>query len=1058
MTKAQRRAATAVVLFLITVALLALIRNASPDLLDAQRATKLSTFDKAERNAIKDAAIIDFFFMAAYGALFVFLFSLIQRPRQPDKLHPAAWAGSVFAIGGLLADVAENAFLLMAIDAESDGWLDEMRIASIVKWGLLGTATLTLVTLALLRAWRPPLPLGPSTAKPDGADWSPAKANVGVCLSGGGIRSAAFSLGALQVLREKGKLDKAKYLAAASGGGYLAAGWALSNNQDIPAGDPKQPWAPGSPEERWFRDHSSYLIPDTAGGFAGLFRLLAGLVVNLVLIGVLLSAVSRPIGWAMHEAHKELRAGPPVVLASDDIAKVVISPLTRAGTVEMGPDERPVRRFAITVAPDPDDSTPACFYKPDEKKRVDRCVKVVTGAAGIVEVQAGKVKVVRQPKVKIDEGSGPLAGVAQVTEGPRVAVADELVADEADPAPANFKVERHARIATKTGLKAMTWPTYDDWIWQLVGGLLGASLLVALGAMVFRPVVKRSERVRSMARALGGTGLAAFVVLIALPWLVVWLPRTLADLADKTANSATGSAAFDYLVPGGGLLALVLTAANQYRAGGSGKDGSGTGDSKGSIFKKIKDTLKGKEKELKWYELNPLKIAVFVLSMAAVVVVFVNSLQFSAANGWKGTLMGFGLVRESLPPEAFLEDRIELLILVGALGAFALVADAHAWSLFPFYKERLSSAYLLHRPAGDPTRAEPVPYHEIVPFSSLDPAAKPQLIACCAVNLSEYGVVPPGRRAASFTFSSTEIGGPLVGYATPAQYDMLPENRKRDLTVASAMAISGAAFSPAMGKTNLGPVGALLALANLRLGVWLPNPHRAKDPAKAEKEWDWRRFRRPHWVWYLRELTNKYKHNRRYLYVTDGGHWDNLGLVELLRRGCTEIYCISGAGDRSESFGTIGEAVALAREELGVEIQLDCSDLRPSTTPASPAWKRQLLRPGAKDKAANFAKAPAVKGTFKYTWSNPEVDGVIYYVEADLTENMPFDVHTFAENESDFPDDSTADQVFNHRQFESYRALGRHQAAAAVKLTEKPPPEPSCAQKLKRRVKKAICP
>jgi hypothetical protein len=235
-----------------------------------------------------------------------------------------------------------------------------------------------------------------------------------------------------------------------------------------------------------------------------------------------------------------------------------------------------------------------------------------------------------------------------------------------------------------------------------------------------------------------------------------------------------------------------------------------------------------------------------------------------------------------------------------------------------------------------------------------------------------------------------------------------------------------------MGKFNLGPIGGLLALANLRLGVWIPHPRRVRDCGPSE--WTWWRLRRPHWVWFLRELTNKYAFNRRYLYVSDGGHWDNLGLVELLRRGCTEIYCISGAGDGAVSFGTIGEAIALAREELGVEIDLDPSPLRSATKAPTPAPDRELRREGSKDKASVYAAAAAKKGTFRYTRNPGAAPGVIYYVEADLTADMPFDVHSFAEAESPFPDDSTGDQVFNHRQFESYRALGYHQAIKAVEL------------------------
>jgi hypothetical protein len=93
------------------------------------------------------------------------------------------------------------------------------------------------------------------------------------------------------------------------------------------------------------------------------------------------------------------------------------------------------------------------------------------------------------------------------------------------------------------------------------------------------------------------------------------------------------------------------------------------------------------------------------------------------------------------------------------------------------------------------------------------------------------------------------------------------------------------------------------------------------------------RVGRPGWTWWLREVLNRYERGSRYVYVSDGGHWENLGLVELLRRGCTEIVCVNAGGDGQNSFSTIGEAMALAREEVGVEITLDPSPLRPPLKP-----------------------------------------------------------------------------------------------------------------------------
>jgi hypothetical protein len=95
---------------------------------------------------------------------------------------------------------------------------------------------------------------------------TPEEGKVGISCSGGGIRSAAFSLGALQLLDQKGKLREAAYLAAVSGGAYLAA--AISTVAKTGPGDSdpallrvKGPFAPSSPEEQYLRNRSSYLAP-----------------------------------------------------------------------------------------------------------------------------------------------------------------------------------------------------------------------------------------------------------------------------------------------------------------------------------------------------------------------------------------------------------------------------------------------------------------------------------------------------------------------------------------------------------------------------------------------------------------------------------------------------------------------------------------------------------------------------------------------------------------------------------------------------------------------------
>jgi hypothetical protein len=247
------------------------------------------------------------------------------------------------------------------------------------------------------------------------------------------------------------------------------------------------------------------------------------------------------------------------------------------------------------------------------------------------------------------------------------------------------------------------------------------------------------------------------------------------------------------------------------------------------------------------------------------------------------------------------------------------------------------------------------------------------------------------------------------------------------------MAISGAAISPGMGKMSRGLLGSLLALVNVRLGVWLPSPKALEEHHSGQHlnpAW------KPWWGWYLREVLGVFRPTGRFLYVSDGGHWENLGLVELFRRGCTEIYCISAAGDGTESFSTIAEALALARELFWVEVAVCLTALRPGTVGEGRHLRRR--RKGAKPSDPRedvaWCPAPYVVATFTYPPRNgrPEVQGSLLLLEANLAKDVPWDVQAWAEANPAFPDDPTTDQLFDHRQFESYLALGRYQMRAGL--------------------------
>ena len=113
-------------------------------------------------------------------------------------------------------------------------------------------------------------------------------------------------------------------------------------------------------------------------------------------------------------------------------------------------------------------------------------------------------------------------------------------------------------------------------------------------------------------------------------------------------------------------------------------------------------------------------------------------------------------------------------MLLALLEAFGNLTN---WSMHPFYKRRLSSAYMLHRPADG--KAEPISYERRTHFRRELSKRGPQLVVCAAANVSDVGVTPPGRSALSFTFTREAIGCPTASIPTEAFGHPLRQARPR---------------------------------------------------------------------------------------------------------------------------------------------------------------------------------------------------------------------------------------------------------------------------------------
>ena len=160
--------------------------------------------------------------------------------------------------------------------------------------------------------------------------------------------------------------------------------------------------------------------------------------------------------------------------------------------------------------------------------------------------------------------------------------------------------------------------------------------------------------------------------------------------------------------------------------------------------------------------------------------------------------------------------------------------------------------------------------------------------------------------------------------------------------------------------------------------------------------------------------------------VTDGGHYDNLGLVEALRREVKNIVVLDASGDSPHTWFTLGGAMALARSDAGVNITLDPSKMiRHRGGGAAPALsKGQVLRPWANGTFAR-SNGHAADG-------NQTADGNLWVCKLGWWQGAPWDVRAYAAGHPTYPCDSTMQQLYDGAEFDAYHDLGAFSMAAAV--------------------------
>ena len=254
------------------------------------------------------------------------------------------------------------------------------------------------------------------------------------------------------------------------------------------------------------------------------------------------------------------------------------------------------------------------------------------------------------------------------------------------------------------------------------------------------------------------------------------------------------------------------------------------------------------------------------------------------------------------------------------------------------------------------------------------------------------------RKAQSFTASPLHCGSSNMGNGSGnyRRSDCYGFNKQNDraITLGTSLAISGAAASPNMGYfTQSAAVSFLMVLLNVRLGWWLGNPGRCgnKTWKKSAPKWSGTTF-------YV-EAMGKTSDDSGFVYLADGGQFENLGLYEMVLRRCKTIVVCDGGSDVDFKFFDLGSAVHKINVDMGIPIKFDSNP--------------------AKGRNCSIAK-------IKYSAVDGEdvEDGTLIYIKPTLDENQPIDIVQYQSVNPDFPHEGTLDQFYSETQFESYRKLG----------------------------------
>lgn len=872
-------------------------------------------------------------------------------------------------------------------------------------------------------------------------DTAQAEQLSAICLSGGGIRSAAFSLGVVQTLAEKGLLTGFDYLSTVSGGGYLGAflqRWILGRSADD--GDEAEvqrqlaeSLAKTPPQITQLREDSNFITPQlglmSSDTWTALATSLRNISVNWTLFAPLFMIVAALPGgcyWlfmaAAHPSDSLVAIGvEAVALIWAMVAVGLALPTYRMGRCWKTAQIGWYIILPIVIA---------------------TLAALVVASYAIVDVNSG-------PKARdFGDAAMKISNTGLTRETMLLLCAAVFVV-----APIFAFVVSAIAAGPGTRLNRLR----DLPLWILCGALAAVLLvgetqlamrlnryewIVVFGPLAFLSCLLAAGWLFSVARSFAFWGNASSKDRIALrPDLDrEWLVRISAILL-KISLLWSALALICLILPFIDIhaksISLRTTGSNVTAMADLARDGVGQfGIALGGIVSGLIGAFAGKSGATAWLGKVQKLLSVELVATLATFVFAILALWFAASldaflslsllYSWAGALFGVE------PHWRVFGDYVVLVALLGAfLYGWGRVVDVNRFSLNGFYRNRLSRAFLGAARARGPVEGveEPDIRHPD-PFTGLDPTDNVRLHTLWPqrddkrraslfpiINVALNAVATKRlswqeRKALPFVMTplacgsgwlGPDAGGKPRGAYVPARlFGGTEPDQALDgagVTLAAATAISGAAASPNMGYHSSAATAFLMTLFNVRLGAWLPNPG-VWNPSKKKRNAadDSANAVMP----LLRELGGLTDEDSPQVYLSDGGHFENLGLYEVLRRRCTLILAIDAGCDPKCTFEDLGNAARKAAIDLNVE--LDFGDIG--------ITGRGAPEPGHVAHAVARIKYPG------------KLTGTLIYLKPSLLAVMPIDVRAYGASSACFPHETTGDQWFGEAQFESYRSLG----------------------------------